>query len=383
MSEACILWPKAKKEGVYELDYAHRFCREKAANIGLSLVEYDAGADLKLLRRLLSGFDVVVVVTDPKLVLSSHAVKRLVSNARDKRNALFGPVFGSTAKPAQVAPLPFAYHDFWTFEEVAGIMAEQDHLQEVDELDDACFACACKIITEAAFGSIREVLSSGLKKFVSKGSLVHSFRDVFTSGREDLVEMIPEGVRSLLDVGCAEGRLGSSLMSLRKGIAIDGVEMSPVLAERAKGIYRRVYVGRFEDVKIEEKYDAIVFGDVLEHMYDPWDALAKARELLNPGGVVVGSVPNASHWSIVNQLLMGEFEYIPAGLLCVSHIRFFTLKSLKKHLDSCGFELELVKKLKLPPTPRGRDLIRKLASLGVSDTEILETAEILFRARRI
>ena len=45
-------------------------------------------------------------------------------------------------------------------------------------------------------------------------------------------------------------------------------------------------------------------------------------QVLPPGGVVVLSVPNVGHWSVVADLLAGRWDYLPAGLVCVTHLRF-------------------------------------------------------------
>jgi hypothetical protein len=83
--------------------------------------------------------------------------------------------------------------------------------------------------------------------------------------------------------------------------------------------------------------DCILFGDVLEHLVDPEDVLRRYRELLAPDGVVLASVPNVQHFSVVQGLLRGDFMYQPAGLLDATHLRFFTYMSYAKLMLDAGF----------------------------------------------
>ena len=85
--------------------------------------------------------------------------------------------------------------------------------------------------------------------------------------------------------------------------------------------------------------DALVFGDVLEHLRDPWATLQSLSGLLRDGGALVACIPNISHWSIVAGLLAGRFDYAEEGLLDRTHLRFFTLRSI----------LDLVRRAGLTP----------------------------------
>ena len=49
---------------------------------------------------------------------------------------------------------------------------------------------------------------------------------------------------------------------------------------------------------------------------------------VTPGGRLVLSVPNVGHWAVVEDLLAGRWDYLPIGLLCYTHYRFFTRRTL-------------------------------------------------------
>jgi SAM-dependent methyltransferase len=90
----------------------------------------------------------------------------------------------------------------------------------------------------------------------------------------------------------------------------------------------------------QQDRDCWVFGDVLEHLRDPWRVLGKIRETLPPGGCVVASVPNVQHWSLQGRLAVGEFRYEADGLLDRTHLRWFTRVTLFELFQSAGLRIE-------------------------------------------
>ncbi|WP_084540909.1 class I SAM-dependent methyltransferase [Nocardioides alkalitolerans] len=93
-----------------------------------------------------------------------------------------------------------------------------------------------------------------------------------------------------------------------------------------------------------ESFDVVILADVLEHLRRPDAVLRRLRDqgLLRDDGRLVISVPNASHQSVVAELLVGDFRYTETGILDETHIRWFTLTSLRRLLESCGFVIEQV-----------------------------------------
>ncbi|MBK9447405.1 MAG: hypothetical protein IPO00_15740 [Betaproteobacteria bacterium] len=77
-----------------------------------------------------------------------------------------------------------------------------------------------------------------------------SVAEYYAAGRPEFVSFLqPEGpFPSAIDIGCAGGMLGSTL--LQKGIvhACDGVEPFPAAAELAEKSLRRVWQGSMENV---------------------------------------------------------------------------------------------------------------------------------------
>ena len=75
------------------------------------------------------------------------------------------------------------------------------------------------------------------------------------------------------------------------------LERDPELAARAHGRCKEVVVADLESAPplLHGPFDAIVYGDVLEHVSDPAAVLRALDETLAPGGTVIVSVPNVAH----------------------------------------------------------------------------------------
>lgn len=125
---------------------------------------------------------------------------------------------------------------------------------------------------------------------------------------------VPPGSR-VLDVGCASGYLAAELTA--RGCTVVGFERDPAAAALAEASCAELIVGDLESdadlAALPRGFDAVVIGDVLEHLTDPWRALRELRGVLAPGGVVVLSLPNVAAWPVRLGLLRGRFECILAA----------------------------------------------------------------------
>jgi 2-polyprenyl-3-methyl-5-hydroxy-6-metoxy-1,4-benzoquinol methylase len=166
-------------------------------------------------------------------------------------------------------------------------------------------------------------------------------RQGLSDGHRMMLQAVPEGAR-VLDVGCAGGYLAQPLTA--SGRTVVGMEPDAAAAELARASCERVIVGDFERPEdraaLDGRFDAVLFGDVLEHLRDPWGALAAAHELLAPAGRVIASIPNIAHWSARVELIRGRFPYAEHGLFDRTHLRFFTRRTAHELAARSGFEVE-------------------------------------------
>ena len=133
----------------------------------------------------------------------------------------------------------------------------------------------------------------------------------------------------ILDVGTAAGYLGKIWTS--KGHRVTGIEFDATTAEKARAYYESFEVADLETFPFpyRREFDYIVFADVLEHLRDPAAVLRRCLPALKESGKIIISVPNVANWIIRISLLFGNFNYMNRGILDRTHMRFFTLRSLK------------------------------------------------------
>lgn len=163
----------------------------------------------------------------------------------------------------------------------------------------------------------------------------------FEFDRPELVALVPPTARDMADVGCGAGRLGEAIKT-RQECRVVGVEQNPAAAAAAR--IRLDFVIECDAESLDwpfppASFDAVVCGDVLEHLRDPLAFLRRVRTWLRPEGVLVTSLPNVRHHSVIRGLLAGDWTYEPAGLLDHTHLRFFTRREVEKLLHRAGFEV--------------------------------------------
>jgi len=166
--------------------------------------------------------------------------------------------------------------------------------------------------------------------------LCHVFIDYYGEVRDDVLPFVPAGTRDVLEIGCGRGLTGE-LLQRTLGCRVTGVELNPEVARDAARRLHAVHAGDVETLELRGEFDAILALELFEHLTDNERFLARARELLRPGGRLVLSVPNVGHWAVVEDLLAGRWDYLPIGLLCYTHYRFFTRRTLADWLARAGF----------------------------------------------
>ena len=147
--------------------------------------------------------------------------------------------------------------------------------------------------------------------------------------------------RRLLDVGAADGLLGRGLTA--RGWRVTAIEGDAGLARAAGADACEAMLVADLDREVpalDGRFDAIVYGDVLEHLRDPGRVLRELNRALTPSAAVVISVPNVAHLWMRLSLAAGRFEYGERGILDRTHLRFFTRRSFAALLAGAGLRVE-------------------------------------------
>lgn len=146
--------------------------------------------------------------------------------------------------------------------------------------------------------------------------------------------------RRALDVGAADGFLAELLT--RQGWQVTALERDPAQAAKARGRCHEVIVADLDQAapRLQGFFDAIVYGDVLEHLNDPLPVLVALDRALAAGGRVMVSVPNVAHLWVRLSLALGGWNYADRGILDRTHLRFFTKRTFAALLRDAGLSVE-------------------------------------------
>ena len=162
----------------------------------------------------------------------------------------------------------------------------------------------------------------------------------YSNINHDLLSRIPLTAQSVLEFGCGSGSLGAAYKLRNPAVRYVGVEAMPGPAAEASKCLDQVW---HADAECEDLFrddpplvDCLVYGDVLEHLRDPWACLARHLRFLAPDGVVVACIPNVQHWSVLAQLLQGRWPLEDQGLFDRTHLRWFTRHSIVNGLREQG-----------------------------------------------
>ena len=86
-------------------------------------------------------------------------------------------------------------------------------------------------------------------------------------------------------------------------------------------------------------FDAIICGDVLEHLRDPWVVLSWLRRQLRDDGVLIVSVPNGVHAFVRLNVLFGRFPQHNRGLFDRTHLHYLSWSGWARLFRSAGFRV--------------------------------------------
>ena len=138
--------------------------------------------------------------------------------------------------------------------------------------------------------------------------------------------------RRVLDLGCRSGALAEAYLEGNEVIGID-VDREQLTEAERRGL-KTMWADVDEPLPFDgESFDAVVAGELLEHVRFPDRLLEEVRRVLRPGGVFVGSVPNSYRLKSRLRFLLGkppEFADDP------THLRMFSGADVRRLLD--GFE---------------------------------------------
>ena|SRR5712692_4040518 len=179
---------------------------------------------------------------------------------------------------------------------------------------------------------------------------VYTFKDFEGSSHRILIGLIRRFAKrggTLVDLGAAGGELGEAIrdhFQRRLGFEFEIANM-PALRNR----FDAAVIADLEKLKrLPANADAIVVADVLEHLRDAPALLALVRSALARDGKIFVSVPNIANITVRFGLLFGVFQYRERGILDNTHLRFYTLRTIRQEIENAGFRVLAIRGSSVP-----------------------------------
>ena len=182
--------------------------------------------------------------------------------------------------------------------------------------------------------------------FPSAGVRSDSLNDdkYYSYERPEILSRIKEYPIRVLDVGCGNGALGSSIRKKYPKCNVIGIEFSENAVNNAVNKLDEVLILNLNELNpddIKGEFDLIICADVIEHLLDPEYCLNVLRSKLTSNGKMILSIPNLRHWSVLLPLLVNDrFTYTDEGLLDRTHLHLFTFTEIKLMLSRCKFRVD-------------------------------------------
>src|SRR5262245_50284857 len=114
-----------------------------------------------------------------------------------------------------------------------------------------------------------------------------------------------ERAHRILDIGCGGGLFFEELKRFGE---VEGIEVDAAMKTGLQWVDARIHWGPLETFQSTHLFSAVLMLDVLEHLENPAEALRHAVRVLEPGGVLVVTVPALPMlWSshdVINQHLI-------------------------------------------------------------------------------
>ncbi len=267
-----------------------------------------------------------------------------------------------TQKLAKHTPLLVPFEE----EQINFILAKKTLLQKID-------------IKRCPFQEIKDNF------IISRATHIcfHSFAQYYQKSREELIPLLPEKFNNVLDIGCASGHFGA-LLKTHYNCNVTGIEQNKQQAKQAQKRLDKVINADILTTQFDQQFDLVSCLDVIEHLQFPEKLLQQlSHSLLLDQGYLLLSIPNVGHWSMLEDLLAGRWDYIPAGLLCNTHLRFFTYQSIKTLLQQFQLTIVQVKSIRLPAPAIWSDTLQSLQQANYSIAyDSLDTLEYHILAQK-
>ncbi|MDJ0814886.1 MAG: class I SAM-dependent methyltransferase [Desulfobacterales bacterium] len=175
-------------------------------------------------------------------------------------------------------------------------------------------------------------------------------------------------IGKLLDVGTG---CGFFLVEARKrGWQVKGIDLSRESVQFGRCRHHLdIHEGTLHDYDDDDRFDAVTYLNVLEHISEPWENIKKAALLLKNDGVLYVRFPNARYHALLYKLLAGWKSAEFAARFTIFHEFSFSQRFMKRMLVENGFKH--VRIYNSPVSDISKDADRKYGLLSKVGTKAL------------
>lgn len=183
-----------------------------------------------------------------------------------------------------------------------------------------------------------------------------SKRSKYDRGAYNLSELAPDNIDRLtlervprnskvLELGCATGYMSQYLIQ-QLNCKVTAIEFDAAAAKLARESGAKILVGdlnlpaTWDRAQKDGPFDVVLASNIIEHLADTNFQLRSIHQALRKSGTVMIVVPNIAWWRSRWRLLQGIWKYEDFGLFDETHLKFFSLPSLRADLEKAGFTVE-------------------------------------------
>lgn len=176
-----------------------------------------------------------------------------------------------------------------------------------------------------------------------KFSTKEGFNSTLIKLRYDYLSKSFKG-KSCLELGCADGEGTKILLNYFDRIV--GVDGSERLIKKARKEIKNkkvdFVVSYFESLNLNEKFDTVFLGHILEHVEDPVRVIFSAKKFLRKKSVMLVDVPNALSVHRQVGVLMGMLSSVYSlneADISIGHRRVYDLNKLEEDVKKAGMKV--------------------------------------------